>query len=178
MLSNLWCWKRLLRVPWTVRKSNQSILKEMHLEYSLEGLMVKLKLQYFGHLMGRANSLENPLMLGNTEGLPPARLTPFHLPQLENLASHLTVQGCTPHSEFHPSSGGFWLHLTTCGVLLPFQINLTRILGLQLQRPLLKRPPFHLGSPLKMVAPVLQIKKQGCCGRVHEASIRILCVAP
>ena len=59
----LWCWKRLLRVPWTGRKSNQSVLKEINPEYSLEGLMLKLKLQYFGHLMRRADSLEKTLML-------------------------------------------------------------------------------------------------------------------
>ena len=64
----LWCWRRLLRVPWTVRKSNQSILKEISPEYSLEGLMLKLKLQYFGHLMGKPNSFEKTLMLGNIEG--------------------------------------------------------------------------------------------------------------
>ena len=64
----LWCWKRLLRVPWTARRSNQSILKEISSEYSLEGLMLKLKLQYFGHLMGRADSLEKTLMLGKIEG--------------------------------------------------------------------------------------------------------------
>ena len=64
----LWCWRRLLRLPWTVRKSNQSILKEINPEYSLEGLMLKLKLQYFGHLMWRANSLEKTLMLGKIEG--------------------------------------------------------------------------------------------------------------
>ena len=64
----LWCWRRLLRVPWTARRSNQSILKEMSPEYSLEGLMLKLKLQYFGHLMGRADSLEKTLMLGKIEG--------------------------------------------------------------------------------------------------------------
>ena len=64
----LWCWRRLLRVPWTVRRSNWSILKEINPEYSLEGLMLKLKLQYFGHLMGRADSLEKTLMLGKTEG--------------------------------------------------------------------------------------------------------------
>ena len=64
----LWCWRRLLRVPWTARRSNQSILKEISLEYSLEGLMLKLKLQYFGHLMRRADSLEKTLMLGKTEG--------------------------------------------------------------------------------------------------------------
>ena len=64
----LWCWRRLLRVPWTARRSNQSILKEIGTEYSLEGLMLKLKLQYFGHLMRRADSLEKILMLGNIEG--------------------------------------------------------------------------------------------------------------
>ena len=61
-------WKRLLRVPWTARKSNQSILKEVSPEYSLEGLMLKLKLQYFGHQMGRTDLLEKALMLGKTEG--------------------------------------------------------------------------------------------------------------
>ena len=64
----LWCWRRLLRVPWTARRSNQSILKEISPEYSLEGVMLKLKLQYFGHLMQRANSLEKTLMLGKIEG--------------------------------------------------------------------------------------------------------------
>ena len=64
----LWCWRRLLRVPWTARRSSQSILKEISPEYSLEGLMLKLKLQYFGHLMQRTNSLEKTLMLGKTEG--------------------------------------------------------------------------------------------------------------
>ena len=64
----LWCWRRLLRVPWTARKSNQSILKEISPEYSLEGLVLKLQLQYFGHLMQRTDSLEKPLMLGKIEG--------------------------------------------------------------------------------------------------------------
>ena len=64
----LWCWRRLLRVPWTARRSNQSILKETSLGCSLEGLMLKLKLQYFGHLMRRADSLENTLMLGGIGG--------------------------------------------------------------------------------------------------------------
>ena len=63
-----WCWRRLLRVPWAARRSNQSILKEISPEYSLEGLMLKLKLQYFGHLMQRADSLEKILMLGKIEG--------------------------------------------------------------------------------------------------------------
>ena len=63
----LWCWRRVLRVPWTARRSNQSILKEISPEYSLEGLMLKLKLQHFGHLMERTESLEKPLMLGKTE---------------------------------------------------------------------------------------------------------------
>ena len=64
----LWCWRRLLRVPWTVRRSHKSILKEISPEYSLEGLMLKLKLQFFGHLMRRANSFEKTLMLGKIEG--------------------------------------------------------------------------------------------------------------
>ena len=64
----LWCWRRLLRVPWTARRSNESILKEISPECSLEGLMLKLKLQYFGHLMRRADSLEKTLMLGKIEG--------------------------------------------------------------------------------------------------------------
>ena len=64
----LWCWRRLLRVPWTARISNQSILKEISPKYSLEGLMLKLKLQYFGHLMQRTDSLEKTLMLGKIEG--------------------------------------------------------------------------------------------------------------
>ena len=63
----LWCWRRLLRVPWTARISNQSILKEVNPDYSLEGLMLKLKLQYFGHLMQRVNLLEKALMLGKIE---------------------------------------------------------------------------------------------------------------
>ena len=64
----LWCWRRLLRVPWTARRSNQFILKEISPEYSLEGLMLKLKLQYFGHLMHRIDLLEKTLMVGNIEG--------------------------------------------------------------------------------------------------------------
>ena len=64
----LWYWRRLLRVPWTARRSNQSILKEISPEYSLEGLMLKLKLQYFGHLMRKTDSFEKPLMLGKIEG--------------------------------------------------------------------------------------------------------------
>ena len=64
----LWCWRRLLRIPWTAKRSKQSILKEISPEYSLEGLMLKLKLQYFGHLMRRANSLEKTLMLVKIEG--------------------------------------------------------------------------------------------------------------
>ena len=64
----LWCWRRLLRVPWTARRSNQSILKEISPEYSLEGLMPKLKLEYSGHLMWRTDSLEKTLMLGKNEG--------------------------------------------------------------------------------------------------------------
>ena len=66
--SELWCWRRLLRVPWTARRLNQSILKVIGLEHSLEGLMLKLKLQYLGHLMGRTKSFEKTLMLGRFEG--------------------------------------------------------------------------------------------------------------
>ena len=66
--SELWCWSTLLRVPWTARPSNQSILKEISPEYSFEGLMLNLQLQYFGHLMGRVDSLEKTLMLGGIEG--------------------------------------------------------------------------------------------------------------
>ena len=68
MLLKLWCWRRLLRALWRARRSNQSILKEISPEYSLEGLMLKLKLQYSGHLMQRTDSLEKTLMLGKTEG--------------------------------------------------------------------------------------------------------------
>ena len=64
----LWCWRRLLRVPWTARRSNQSILKEISPDYSLEGLMLNLKVQYFGHLIRRADSSEKTLMLGKIEG--------------------------------------------------------------------------------------------------------------
>ena len=64
----LWCWRRLLRIPWTARRSNQSILKEINPEYSLEGMMLTLKLQYFGHLIRTADSLEKTLMLGKIEG--------------------------------------------------------------------------------------------------------------
>ena len=64
----LWCWRRLLRVPWTARRSKQAILKEVSPEYSLQGLMLKLKLQYYGHLMQRTSPLENTLMLGKSEG--------------------------------------------------------------------------------------------------------------
>ena len=66
-VSELWCWRRLLRVPWTARRSNQSILKEISSEYSLEGLVLKRKLQYFGHLMRRTDSLEKTLKLGKIE---------------------------------------------------------------------------------------------------------------
>ena len=83
----LWCGKRLLRVPWTARKSKQSILKEISLRCSLEGLMFKLKLQYFGHLMRTADSFEKTLMLGKIEGRRPS----IHLKQYENTY----VQGCS-----------------------------------------------------------------------------------
>ena len=68
MLFELWCWRRVLTVPWTARRSNQSILKEISPRISLEGMMLKLKLQYFGHLMGRVDSMEKTLMLGGIGG--------------------------------------------------------------------------------------------------------------
>ena len=74
----LWCWRRLLRAPWTARRSNQSILKEISLEYSLEGLMLKLKLQYFGYLMRRMDSLEKTLMVGWHHQLPEFTQTHIH----------------------------------------------------------------------------------------------------
>ena len=73
----LWCWRRLLRVPWISRRSNQSILKEINPEYSLEGLILKLKLQYFGHLMQRADSFEKTLMMGKIEGGRKGPFSPF-----------------------------------------------------------------------------------------------------
>ena len=81
----LWCWRRLLRVPWTARRSNQSILKEISPEYSLEGLMLKLKLRYFGHLMWRSNLLEKTLMLGKTEKAmaPHSSTLAWEIPQTE-----------------------------------------------------------------------------------------------
>ena len=74
----LWCWKRLLRVPWTARRSNKSILKEINPDYSLEGLMLKLKFQYFGHLMQRTDSLEKTLMLGKIESRRKRGLVGWH----------------------------------------------------------------------------------------------------
>ena len=94
----LWCWRRLLRVPWTVRRSNpQSILKEISPEYSLEELMLKLKLQYFGHLMQRIDSLERTLMLGNIEG----RRRGW---RDEMVGWHYQLDG----HQFGSSSGGWW----------------------------------------------------------------------
>ena len=90
------CWRRLLRVPWTARRSNQSILKETSSEYSLEGLMLKLKLQYFGHLVQRADSLEKTLMLGKIEGRRRRRLQ--RMRQLDGITDSMDI-------EFEPSPG-------------------------------------------------------------------------
>ena len=80
----LWCWRRLLRVPWTARRSNQSILKEINSGYSLEGLMLRLKLQYFGHLLQKTNSLEKTLTLGKIDSRGEGNGTPLQYSCLEN----------------------------------------------------------------------------------------------
>ena len=85
----LWCWRRLLRVPWTKRRSNPSILKEISPEYSLERLMLKMKFQYFGHLMWRANSLEKALILGKTEGK--RRRGPQRMRRLDNITESMDM---------------------------------------------------------------------------------------
>ena len=85
----LWCWRRLLRVPWTARRSNQSILKEISPEYSLEGLMLKLKLQYFGHWMQRTESFEKTLMLGKIEGR--RRMGPQRMRWLDGITDLMDV---------------------------------------------------------------------------------------
>ena len=92
--SKLWCWRRLLRVPWTARKPNLSILKEISPEYSLEGLMLKLKLQYFGHMMQRTDSLEKTLMLGKMEGK--RRRGQQRVRWLDGITDLMDVFGWTP----------------------------------------------------------------------------------
>ena len=95
----LWCWRRHLRVPWTARRSNQSILKEISPECSLEGLMLKLKLQYFGHLMQRAGSFEKTLMLGKVEGR--RRRGQQRMRWLDGITIHV-------HHLMHTSLGELW----------------------------------------------------------------------
>ena len=90
----LWCWRRLLRVPWTARRSNKPILKEISPEYSLEGLMLKLKLQYFGHLMRRTGSFEKTLMLGKIEG--GRRRVRKRMRRLDDINDSMDVSGWTP----------------------------------------------------------------------------------
>ena len=94
----LWCWRRLLRVPWTVRRSNQSILKEISPECSLEGLMLKLKLQYFDHLMRRTDSFEKTLILGKIKGGRRSRLVSFKMDWLYLLAVQRTHKSLQHHS--------------------------------------------------------------------------------
>ena len=90
----LWCWRRLLRVPWPARSSNQSILKEIRPEYSLEGLMLKLKLQYFGHLMWRTDYLEKTLMLGKTEGR--RRMERQRMRWLDGISDSMNMSSSSP----------------------------------------------------------------------------------
>ena len=101
----LWCWRRLLRVPRTARRSNQSILKEINPEYSLEELMLKLKLQYLGHLMQRANSLEKTLMLGKIEG------------RRRGWQTTRWLDGITDSMDMSLSSSGRWWRTGKSGVL-------------------------------------------------------------
>ena len=89
----LWCWRRLLKVPWTARRSNQFILKEISPEYSFKGLMLKLKLQYFGHLMGKTNSLEKTLMLGKIEGM--KRRGRQRMRQLDGITDAMDMSLCS-----------------------------------------------------------------------------------
>ena len=98
----LWCWRRTLRVPWTARKSNQSILKEISPEYSLEGLMLQLKLQYFGHLMLRTDSLEKTLMLGKIEDR--RRRGRQRMRWLDGIMSLMDMDGLDGH-EFEQAPG-------------------------------------------------------------------------
>ena len=109
----LWCWRRLLRVPWTTRRSNQSILKEISLEYSLEGLMLNLKLQYFGHLKRRTDSLEKTLMLGKIESR--RRKGQQRLRSLDRITDLIDMNfwagsSCSQRSKMHRAGRGFHGH--------------------------------------------------------------------
>ena len=121
----LWCWRRLLRVPWTARRFNQSILKEISPEYSLEGLMMKLKLQYFGHLMRRTDSFEKTLMLGKIEGgRRRGRLRMRWLAGITNSCS-VVSNSATPWTAAYqaPPSMGFSRQEYWSGVPLPSPIH-------------------------------------------------------
>ena len=130
----LWCWGRLLRVPWTVRRSNQPILKEISPEYSLEGLMSKLKLQYFGHLIQRADSLEKTLMLGKIEGR--RRRGRQRLRWLDGLTDSMEPtpgdskgKPGVPHSPWGHKESDMteWLNTCTCILLLHSDLQMRRL---------------------------------------------------
>ena len=115
----LWCWKRLLRVPWTARRSNNSILKEINPEYSLEGLMLKLKLQYFSHLMRRADSLEKTLMLGKFSSVQLLSRVWLFVPH-ELQHTRLTCPSPKPGACSDSCPLSQWCHPTISSPVFPF----------------------------------------------------------